>query len=223
MRGADTPCSDALEQYRCIGQQQWDYRSEERVNERGYCSARERYKHPSHQQNQQDREQPPFLAVQQEIPELPDDAYPFLPHGSLFEFNRVSATAAKNAFATTKAPTTFNQFGATVGGPIVKNKTFFFADYQGIRDRRGDITRATIPTAAFRTGDLSASPTDIYDPATGDAEGGGRVAFANKRVPDARISPITRRVLGFIPPPTFPGLDDELRASDGAPQGHGLL
>ncbi len=142
-------------------------------------------------------------------------------HGSVFEFNRVSRTAARNFFATTKAPTTFNQYGATLGGPIAKNRTFFFADYQGIRDRRGDITRATIPTLDVRSGDFSGIISRgtgfidcnqtprvgcIYDPRTGDAQGRGRVAFPNNGIPDARISPIARKVLSFIPPPTVSGL-----------------
>src|SRR5262249_31675641 len=67
-------------------------------------------------------------------------------HGSVFEFNRKSATAATNVFALGKAPTEYNQFGLTLGGPLRQNKTFFFGDYQGTRDHRGDVTRVTIPT-----------------------------------------------------------------------------
>src|SRR5215210_2210125 len=80
-------------------------------------------------------------------------------HGSVYEFNRVSKLAARNFFNSTKAPTVYNQFGFTLGGPIRKDKTFFFGDYQGIRDRRGDVTRVTIPTLDFRNGDFRASPT----------------------------------------------------------------
>ncbi len=126
-------------------------------------------------------------------------------HGSLFEFNRVSRLAAKNVFATTKAPTVFNQFGGTLGGPIRRNKTFFFTDYQGTADRRGDLTRVTIPTPDFRRGDLSGSTTTIYDPLTGRSDGTGRTPFANKQIPDSRISPIARKILSFLPPPTAPG------------------
>src|SRR6267378_597681 len=66
-------------------------------------------------------------------------------HGSVYEFNRVSKLAARNMFAASKAHTVYNQYGFTLGGPIVRNKTFFFGDYQGVRDRRGDVTRPTIP------------------------------------------------------------------------------
>ncbi len=127
-------------------------------------------------------------------------------HGSAFEFNRVDRLAARNVFAQSKAHSVYNQFGFTFGGPIVRNRTFFFGDYQGTRDRRGDINRATIPTAAFRAGDLSASATTIYDPLTGNADGTARLPFADKRIPAARISPIASRLLGFIPAPTFSGL-----------------
>ena len=110
----------------------------------------------------------------------------------------------------TKAPTVYNQFGFTLGGPIRRNRTFFFGDYQGTRDHRGDVTRVTIPTMAFRSGDLSASTTTIYDPTTGNPDGTGRQAFADKIIPSNRISPIAQRLLAFIPPPTFPGLSTNL-------------
>ena len=126
-------------------------------------------------------------------------------HGSLYEFNKVSRLAARNVFATTKAPTVYNQYGGTLGGPIRRNKTFFFTDYQGTRDRRGDVTRATIPTMDFRRGDLSLATTTIYDPLTGKPDGTGRIPFPNKQIPDSRISPIAKKILSFIPAPTFPG------------------
>jgi Carboxypeptidase regulatory-like domain len=130
-------------------------------------------------------------------------------HGSVYEFNRVSKLAARNFFATTRAPSVYNQFGFTLGGPIRKNKTFFFGDYQGIRDRRGDVTRPSIPTQDFRIGDLRSSPTIIYDPATGDSEGRGRQqiqcnGILNVICPN-RISPVAQKILSFVPPPTSSG------------------
>jgi hypothetical protein len=124
-------------------------------------------------------------------------------HGSVFEFNKVSRLGARNFFATTKPVTTQNVFGFTLGGPIRKSKLFYFVDYQGIRDRRGDVHRGTIPTMAFRQGNLNWSRgTDIYDPATGDENGLGRQPFPNRTVPAGRTSPIARRILDLIPPPT---------------------
>ena len=126
-------------------------------------------------------------------------------HGSAFEFNRVNATAARNAFALSKGHTVYNQFGFTAGGPIRRNRTFFFGDFQGTRDLRGDVNRVTIPTMPFRQGILTDSPTTIYDPATGNPDGTNRQPFANKLIPANRISPISAKLLTFLPAPTFPG------------------
>jgi len=126
-------------------------------------------------------------------------------HGSLYEFNRVSALGARNVFAHSKTQTVYNQFGATIGGPIIHNKTFFFGDYQGVYDRRGDLTLATIPTMPFRTGNLAGSPTTIYDPSTGNPDGTGRTEFSGSQIPASRISPIAMRILNLVPAPTSPG------------------
>jgi hypothetical protein len=127
-------------------------------------------------------------------------------HGSAYLFNRVSATGAKNVFAVSKSPTVFNQFGGTLGGLIRRDKTFFFVSYQEIRDRRGDVTRATIPTPDFRQGNLSAAPTNIYDPNTGSSDGKGRTQFGNNVIPASRISPVAQGILTLVPQPTSSGL-----------------
>jgi outer membrane receptor protein involved in Fe transport len=126
-------------------------------------------------------------------------------HGQVYEFNRISALAAKTKFQTTAlAPTVYNYTGGNIGGPILKNKLFLFGDYLHIADHQGQFNTTTVPTAAFRAGDLSAG-TNIYDPATGDATGKGRTQFnyqgrANVIDP-ARISPITQRILALVPLP----------------------
>lgn len=130
-------------------------------------------------------------------------------HGSGYWFNRVDALAARPYFSVSKAHTVYNQFGGTIGGPIIKDRTFFFGDYQGIRDRRGDVTRITIPTEAFRAGDFRTSPTIIYDPLTGDAQGRNRQQIQCNGVLNvlcpARISPIAQKILGFLPATRFAG------------------
>ena len=134
-------------------------------------------------------------------------------HGSAYEFNRVNALYARNFFSTSDAPhSVFNQFGVTLGGPIKRDKTFFFADFMGVRDRRGNFNQVTVPTPAFRSGDLSAAPTVIYDPATGNPDGTGRTPFPNNQIPDSRISPIAKRILALIPPPTSSGLTNNYQA-----------
>lgn len=122
-------------------------------------------------------------------------------HGSVFHFLNNSATSAGSYFEHRKAPTRFNQFGFTIGGPIKKNKLFIFGDYQGARDHLGNVNRVRIPNMAFRNGDFSGATT-VYDPLTGNPDGTGRQPFPNNRIPAERISPIARRILSFIPPPT---------------------
>ena len=122
-------------------------------------------------------------------------------HGSAFEFNRVSALAARQFLTSTKPLTVYNYFGGTIGGPIIRNKTFFFGDYLRVTNHSGQTDRLTIPQTAFRNGDFSAAPTLIYDPLTGDAAGAGRRPFPGNRIPDSRISPIARRILGLLPQP----------------------
>jgi hypothetical protein len=124
-------------------------------------------------------------------------------HGSLFHFHRNENIQARNTFAITKAPTVYNQFGGTLGGRIVRDKLFFFGDYQGSRDHLGQVNRGTLPSTIFRTGNLSGGGVTLYDPLTGDASGAGRTAFAGGIVPQSRISPIARRILGFLPEPNL--------------------
>jgi hypothetical protein len=132
-------------------------------------------------------------------------------HGSLFEYHNNNNTKARPFFlpATQGKPKwVYNQFGGTIGGPIVKNKLFFFGSYEGTYDRQFAFRQPllTVPTAAMRSGDLSASPTPIYDPLTGDrVTGAGRTAFAGNIIPESRIDPIARKVLALFPLPNQPG------------------
>ena len=126
--------------------------------------------------------------------------------GSLFSFGNSEATMSKNPFSLFDPPnTSYMQSGFTLGGPIRRNKLFFFGDYVHTLDDSGRITRGHIPEAAFRTGDFSAAPTIIYDPATGNPDGSGRRPFPNNQIPADRISPIARRLLDQIPMPNVPG------------------
>jgi outer membrane receptor protein involved in Fe transport len=133
-------------------------------------------------------------------------------HGSVYEYNRVSALQARSYFQRTGslARTTFNYYGATFGGPIFKDKTFFFVDILRISDIRGQFNQLTVPTDAFRSGDMRAGGTNIYDPQTGNPNGSGRQQFSfqgNANVIDpARISPIALRLLALVPHANLPGL-----------------
>ena len=131
-------------------------------------------------------------------------------HGSLFEFHRNENIQARNTFAVSKAPTVYNQFGGTIGGRIVRDKLFFFADYQGSRDHLGQVNRGGLPGAAFRGGNLAAGNSTIYDPLTGAADGSGRTAFAGNLIPPSRISPISQRILGFTPLPNLNAVEGQV-------------
>src|SRR6266403_573074 len=85
-------------------------------------------------------------------------------HGSLFEFFRNTSLDAKNFFAVTKDKFNLNQFGGSLGGPIQKDKTFFFADYQATRKRRGVAGNGLVPTSAMLTGDYSLDPLGVTRP-----------------------------------------------------------
>jgi hypothetical protein len=91
-------------------------------------------------------------------------------HGSAYEFLRNSALDARNFFedpTVRKAPFKRNQFGGAVGGPIIKNHTFFFADFEGIRQSKGIAEVATVPSNAARAGTVSCSSNDVSNGVAG--------------------------------------------------------
>ena len=125
--------------------------------------------------------------------------------GTGFVFGNTDATNASDYFTHLVAPTKFLNSGFTLGGPIIRNKFFFFGDYQRTLDNFGYVVRATVPTMAMRNGDFSAVTQRIYDPFTGDVGGNNRVPFPGNIVPANRISPIAQKLIGFIPEPNIAG------------------
>jgi outer membrane receptor protein involved in Fe transport len=134
-------------------------------------------------------------------------------HGSLFEFRQNDVLQARNPFSqfqkdplTGKAiPDTLkNQFGGSIGGPIRKEKMFFFGDYQGTRSKVGGSRLLTVPTRLARTGNLSEYGVRIFDPLTGQE-------FAGGRIPGGRLSPQALNILKLIPEPNAPGRDNGTR------------
>jgi hypothetical protein len=128
-------------------------------------------------------------------------------HGSAFEYHTNEDLRTRNYFApadTPKGEWKYNQYGGTLGGPISRNKLFFFASYEGTRDEQTLNRTLSVPTAALRRGDLSAAPNPIYDPFTGNPNGSGRTAFAGNIIPDNRIDPTARRLLALLPLPNLP-------------------
>ena len=125
--------------------------------------------------------------------------------GSAFAFGNNEKTNAGDYFNHQKAPTKFLNTGFTLGGPIVRNKLFFFGAYQRTVDNGGYIIRATVPTALMRQGNFTEFANGIYDPTTGALNGTGRTAFAGNIIPANRISPIAQKLIGFMPMPNIAG------------------
>src|SRR6266513_2801151 len=136
-------------------------------------------------------------------------------HGVLFEYHEDQALRARQFFETAassprKGKSILNDLGGTFGGPVKKDKLFFFGSYDGTfeRDNRQVSTGPqagiqTVPTAALRAGDFSGTGTIIYDPYTGNAGGTGRAPFPNQAA--IPISPIAAKILALIPLPNLPG------------------
>ena len=126
-------------------------------------------------------------------------------HGGLFEFLRNDKLDARNFFAREREVLKRNQFGGTLGGPVSlpklyngRDKTFFFASYEGMRERQGLVFNSIVPTAAMKRGDFSAlTSRRINDPTTG-------AQFANNVIPTNRLSPEALLLAKFIPDPNTP-------------------
>jgi carboxypeptidase family protein/TonB-dependent receptor-like protein len=161
-------------------------------------------------------------------------------HGSAFEFRRNNVTSARDPFlqSTSNVPNSlWNQFGGSLGGPIKKDKTFIFGDFQGTRRKLGGSNSARVPTLAERGGDFSdflnlSTPAKIYDPfdANGNiipctAQSCNRQPFQGNVIPSAMLSPQALALLKLIPPPNltttdpnsanFVGSGDQTFNSDG--------
>ena len=118
-------------------------------------------------------------------------------HGSVYEFLRNSRLDARNFFdAPEEKIPQFqrNQFGGTLGGPLVKARTFFFLNFEGVRTRRAESRLANVPTLLEKGGDFSQSGGAILDPFTG-------LPFLGNRIPEARIHPVGRNLAALYPDP----------------------
>jgi len=152
-------------------------------------------------------------------------------HGSGFEYWRSDVLQARDPF-TEFAPdpltgrfipgTLHNQFGGSLGGAIIKDKLFFFADYQGLRERTGSATLTTVPTALAKSSCTSGGPCNlsdyllpppagagpqgqIFDPATDETSTAGRTPFAGNIIPANRLSAAAVNFLKMIPSPNVQG------------------
>lgn len=148
-------------------------------------------------------------------------------HGSVFEYLRNDKLDARGFIARTRPINRQNEFGVSFGGPVLlprlyngKNRTFFHFVYAGFRFRAGALNElATLPTAGMLQGDFSGLtrnnvPVPIYDPGTTRSDGAGgstRDAFPGNRIPQARFSEVSRRILPLIPQPSNAALQNNFQ------------
>lgn len=139
-------------------------------------------------------------------------------HGSAFEFHNDQHLNARNFFLTPdqQKPTgIYNNYGASLGGPVIKNKVFYFVSFDGTKQKTSSNGTFTVPTLDQRNGNFSAFGTPIYNPATGNADGTGRQAFANNIIPANLISPIAQKVQSYYPLPNLPGVANNFSTTGG--------
>ncbi len=123
-------------------------------------------------------------------------------HGDLFEFLRNSAMDARNYFIPSPLPQNIlkqNQYGATLGGPIIRDKTFFFLSYEGLRSIQQTPGTAVVLTLQQRMGDFSATPTPIVGPTTG-------AQFTGNIIPARFLNPVSLNIINkYMPLPNTSG------------------
>jgi hypothetical protein len=124
-------------------------------------------------------------------------------HGSAWEYNQISALKARNYFyyGANNPKNIINQFGGNFGGPIKKNKLFFFADWEETNKKANVSAFETVPTDPLRQGNFSGTGTTIYDPNTGNANGTGRTPFPNNQIPSSRIASASAKMTALLPEP----------------------
>ena len=123
-------------------------------------------------------------------------------HGAVFEFLRNEKVDARNFFSSPTAPAPEfrrNQYGFAVGGPVIKNKTFLFGDWEGTKIRQQQTTLSSLPTSAERTGDFGALSKKLTDPTTG-------LVFANNVIPSSRVDPVAQTLINLYPATQNSGL-----------------
>src|SRR3984885_9599090 len=145
-------------------------------------------------------------------------------HGSAFENYRTSGFNAPDHFSEPNGipGNRWNQFGGSAGGRVIRDKLFFFGDYQGMRNNLFTSGNETVPIDAFRTGDFSsvAAIDPIYDPATGNPDGTGRTQFDGcpgtpelNVICPTRLSQATQNLLALLPEPNSPGYSANYKIS----------
>ncbi len=131
-------------------------------------------------------------------------------HGAAWEYNTNTDFNARSFFFNPKVilpKNILNQFGARLGGPIKRNKLFFFGDWERTMQRQFISGFGTLPTSAELGGDFTGTTTTIYDPTTGNPDGTGRTSFASEtganKIPSNLIDPVVAHYISLLPPPNM--------------------
>ncbi len=138
-------------------------------------------------------------------------------HGSAFIFHNDQHLNARNFFlqpGTDKPVAIYNNYGATLGGPVKKDKIFYFASFDGTSQKTGANGLFTVPTADQRAGNFSAYGTSIYNPFTGAADGTGRTQFMNNTITPSLLSPAALKIQSYLPLPNLPGTSNNYAAAE---------
>src|SRR5215475_3141704 len=128
-------------------------------------------------------------------------------HASVYEFLRNDNLDARKFFDAAKPEFRRNQYGATGGGRIIRNKAFFFGAFEGLREAQGRTLFGAVPNATQMTGDLSSVSTPIINPFTGQA-------FLGNRIPDNLISNFAKGYAKYFPGPNNPGSNNYRRVAN---------
>ena len=132
-------------------------------------------------------------------------------HGSAFEFIQNNAVNARSYFGGPLGHLSYNYFGGSIGGPVIKDKLFFFGDYLRTSDHEAIANTFTLPPPVFYTpnaqgnidlsGPLTSTTGQVYDPNTGNPDGSNRTPFPNNQIPLNRVNPISLAILKLLPQP----------------------
>ncbi len=118
-------------------------------------------------------------------------------HGTIYEFFRNEKLDTRNFFSAQVEPLKQNQFGGTLGGPIRRDRLFFFGYYEGFRNRQGFTQSAAVPTARQKVGDFSELPFQLVN----NAQGG--IPYPNNQIPSSQFNALAQRIIEFYPDGNF--------------------